>query len=95
LINKYRMTKEKRIELFGERLFAVQEELSKRDLSDIPTPKLFEMRIRCSKALEAESIVPEFLSEDDIKNRKKDREIEFGLKEYVRNRRKMQARFGI
>jgi transcriptional regulator with XRE-family HTH domain len=73
LIDKYRMTKEKRIELFGERLLAIQKELADRDLSDISTPKLFEMMIRCSKALEAESTV-EFLSEDDIEARKNTRE---------------------
>ena len=76
LIDKYRMTKEKRIELFGERLLAIQEELSKRDLSEIFTPKLFEMMIRCSKALEAESIVPEFLTKEDIEARRSKRELE-------------------
>jgi len=76
LIDKYRMTKEKRIELFGERLLAIQEEISKRDLSDISTPKLFEMMIRCSKALEAESFVPEFLTKEDIEARKSKRELE-------------------
>lgn len=62
LKDKYRMTKEKRIELFDERLLAIQGELSKKDLKYISTPKLFEMVIICSKALEAESIVPEFLT---------------------------------
>jgi DNA-binding XRE family transcriptional regulator len=66
LLEKYRMTKEKRIELFGERLLAIQDELAKRDLSDIPTPKLFEMMIRCTKALEAEASMPHFLTENDI-----------------------------
>jgi hypothetical protein len=43
LLDKYQMTKEKRIELFGERLKAIRKELAKReqDLSDVPTPKLF------------------------------------------------------
>jgi hypothetical protein len=66
LLEKYRMTKEKRIELFGERLLAIQDELAKRDLSDISTPKLFEMMIRCTKALEAEASMPHFLTEEDI-----------------------------
>jgi hypothetical protein len=50
LLEKYQMTKEKRIELYGERLLALQEELKKRDLSDIPTPKLFEMMIETCRA---------------------------------------------
>ena len=60
LLEKYRMTKEKRIELFGERLQAIQKELAERerDLSDVSTPKLFEMMVRCSKALEAEAVMP-------------------------------------
>jgi transcriptional regulator with XRE-family HTH domain len=75
LLEKYRMTKEKRIELFGERLLAIQEELAMRDLSDVPTPKLFEMMIRCSKTLEAEVDIPEFMSEEEIENIKRDRYI--------------------
>jgi hypothetical protein len=74
LLEKYRMTKEKRIELFGERLLAIQEELAKRDLSDVPTPKLFEMMIRCSKALEAEADMPQFLTEEEIEAKKTKRE---------------------
>ena len=54
LLEKYRMTKEKRIELFGERLLAIHEELAERDLSNVPTPKLFEIMIRCIEALKAE-----------------------------------------
>ena len=45
LQQKYLMSKEKRIELYGERLLAIKEELSNRDLSDISTPKLFDMLI--------------------------------------------------
>jgi hypothetical protein len=102
LMDKYQMTKEKRIELYGERLLAIQEELSKRDFKDIPTPKLFEMMIRLSKALEAESIVPNFLTEDDIKNNKKerennkkDREIDLKQIETARNEREIFANMGL
>lgn len=45
LQEKYFMAKQKRIELFGERLLAIKEELEKRDLSEITTPKLFDMLI--------------------------------------------------
>jgi hypothetical protein len=75
LIDKNRMTKEKRIELFGERLEAIQKELAKRDLSDVSTPKLFEMLIKCSKALEAETDIPAFMSEEEIENIKRDQKI--------------------
>ncbi|MGD0954941.1 MAG: helix-turn-helix transcriptional regulator [Methanotrichaceae archaeon] len=75
LLEKYRMTKERRIELFGERLLAILEELAKRDLSDVPTPKLFEMMIRCSKALEAETDIPEVMTEVEIDSIKRDKSI--------------------
>ena len=91
LIDKYRLTKEKRIELFGERLLVIQEELSKRDLKDISTPKLFEMMIRCSRALEARISPSSFLSEEDIENRKKDREVDLIVKEKARGNRKISG----
>lgn len=84
LLEKYRMTKEKRIELFGERLLAIQEELAMRALSDVPTPKLFEMMIICSKTLEAEADIPEFMSEEEIENIKRDRYISENKAEVIR-----------
>ena len=73
LQEKYLISKEKRIELFGERLLALNEELKKRDLSDIPTPKLFDMIIRCMKALEAETGEPAFMSEKEIERKRDER----------------------
>ena len=66
LMDKYRMTKEKRIELLGERLLAVQKELEGRELSDIPTRDLIEMMIRLSKLLGSEAVNPQFMDETDI-----------------------------
>ncbi len=73
LQEKYKISKEKRIELFDKDLLAINKELEKRDLSEVSTPKLFEMKIRCLKALEAEMEVPEFLSEKDIERKKMER----------------------
>ncbi len=75
MIEKYRMTKEKRIEMYGERLLALQDELAKRDLSQIPTNKLFDMTMKCSRALQQEIEMPQFLTEEDIKEKKMRREI--------------------
>jgi len=66
MIEKYRMTKEKRIEMYGNRLLAMQDELARRDLSEVPTNKLFDMTMKCSKALEAEISNPAFLTDEDI-----------------------------
>ena len=60
MIEKYRMTQEKRIEMYGNRLLAMQDELARRDLSEVPTNKLFDMMMKCSKALEAEISKPAF-----------------------------------
>ena len=73
LQEKYLISKVKRIELFGERLLAINEELKKRDLSEVSTPKLFEMMIRCMKALDGEIEVPEFLSEAEIERKRNER----------------------
>lgn len=73
LQEKYCISKEKRIELFGERFLAINEELKKRDLSEIPTPKLFEMMIRCIKVLDAEIDEPVFLSEAEIERKRDER----------------------
>lgn len=71
---KYRMTREKRIEIYGERLLAIQDELAKRDLSDVPTNKLLEMMQKCEKALDAEIPELEFRTDEEIKEMKKDKE---------------------
>ena len=73
MIEKYRMTKEKRIEMYGNRLLAMQDELARRDLSEVPTNKLFDMTMKCSKALEAEISNPAFLTDEDFKRRKNER----------------------
>jgi orotate phosphoribosyltransferase-like protein len=71
MVEKYRMTKEKRIELYGERLLALQDELARRDLSEILTNKLFDMMMKCAKAFEAEIPSTKFMSEEDILEEKK------------------------
>jgi transposase-like protein len=63
---KYCMSKEMRIETFGGHLLAMREELKKRDLSEIPTPKLFDMVIKCMTVLESEIGELSFLSEAEI-----------------------------
>jgi hypothetical protein len=70
---KYRISQKMRIELFGEHLLAINEELKRRDLSEISTPKLFEMMIRCVKALEAEMVEPLFLSEAEMEHKRDER----------------------
>ncbi len=56
LQEKYYLVKEKRIELFGERLKAIKGELDKRDLTAIPTEKLFDIFFKCQRTLEREAV---------------------------------------
>ncbi len=51
LQEKYVMTKQHRISVFGEVLNRAKEELSKRDLSTLPTDKLITMVIKLSDTL--------------------------------------------
>ncbi|MDP3066795.1 MAG: helix-turn-helix domain-containing protein [Methanobacteriaceae archaeon] len=54
LYHKYYMVKEKRITLFGDLLETIREELESRDLSDIPTERLFNLMIKYSNYLKKE-----------------------------------------
>lgn len=55
LQEKYYLTKEKRIELFGEQLQAIKEELGRRNLSDVPTDKLIELFLKFHRTLKEEA----------------------------------------
>lgn len=54
LQNKYFVSKTKRIELYGEQLSRFIEELAKRDYSEIPTEKLFDMTLKTIAGLKQE-----------------------------------------
>jgi len=65
LQEKYFLTKEKRIELFGERLKAIKEELDKRNLTDVPTCKLIELFLRYHRILKEEFVPLELRGKGD------------------------------
>ena len=54
LQDKFFVSKTKRIELFGEQLTRLKEELAKRDLSEIPTEKLYDMIMKTIVSLKQE-----------------------------------------
>ena len=56
LQEKYFLTKQAKIELFGEQLQKVKMELEKRDLSKICTDKLFDIFIKLNKHLREEAV---------------------------------------
>ncbi len=51
LREKYRMGAERRVELFGKQLDAVEGELGKRDLAAVPTERLFDLLMKLGKEL--------------------------------------------
>jgi len=85
--------------MYGERLLAIQDELAKRDLSDIPTNKLLDMLIKCEKAFKAEAGSIEFLTDEDIKQmkerRKFDQQNAIVREEVRRSDEKMRAELGM
>lgn len=46
MLEKYKMTKMHQIELYGEQLMKLRQELSERKLEDIPTDKLLNMELK-------------------------------------------------
>ncbi len=69
LQEQYFMKKEKKIRLFGDKFIAIIKELDKRDLSEIPTEKLFDLMIKYSIYLsneEVELVFKQKRSDDEI-----------------------------
>lgn len=66
LQEKYYMLKSQRIELFGEKLKAIKDELDKRNLSDLPTDKLFDLFVKYFNLLKEESIDTVFYGTEDL-----------------------------
>lgn len=58
---KYYLLKQKRIELFGEKLKAIKDELDKRELKEVPTEKLFDLLLKYSAALRGEAVELRFV----------------------------------
>ena len=57
---KYFALRERRIELFGKMLKSIKSELEKRDLTDLPTEKLFDLLLKYSEAVKSESRITTF-----------------------------------
>lgn len=60
LQEQYYVMTSKRIELFGEKLQALQTELAGRDLSSVPTEKLLDCVLKYGKALKEEEVATRF-----------------------------------
>ena len=65
LQEKYFLTKKKRIEMFGEVLKRIKEELSLRNLNELPSEKLFDLLIKFGTLLKQEEIPVVFTGTED------------------------------
>ena len=61
------LTKEGKIKLLGEAVKKLKTELDKRDLSDVPTAKLYELLDRYHELARTEAVDPDFRDERELK----------------------------
>lgn len=66
LQEKYAITKRHRVEVFGEVLNKLKEELSSRDLSTLPTDKLINLAIKLSDTLKQDETDLELIGEPEM-----------------------------
>jgi len=67
---KYLLTNQAQLELLGTQFTRLKEELEKRDLSDIPTPKLFELVLKYSTRLTEDFPMESIHTEEQIAENK-------------------------
>ena len=73
LQEKFYLTSEARLQFFGDQLEAIKAEISRRDLSDVKTDRLFELLLTYHKALREEYVEPQFFTEAGIEENKTSR----------------------
>ena len=67
LQEEYFLTREGKIKLLGEAVKKLKTELDKRDLSDVPTAKLYELLDRYHELARTEAVDPDFRDERELK----------------------------
>ena len=63
LYEQYNITKQHRLKGLANQLKAIQDELSTRDISDVPTDKLFDLNLKYLEQIKKDYIEPKFLFE--------------------------------
>jgi hypothetical protein len=75
LQEEYGITARGRVELFGEELRRVKDELATRDLGELSTPKLYDLLVKLSAQLKGEVTPPFVRSDDEVQRRVAVREL--------------------
>jgi hypothetical protein len=73
LNERFYLSKQHKIQAFGEILDKIKSEVSTRDLSDVPTDKLMDLFLKYYTLLEVERIEPRFKSSSEIGETKEDK----------------------
>ena len=80
LYDRFYLSKEKTIELFGERLKSIKEELEKRDLKELSTKELLALVPRYYSILKESYVEPDFRTKKEILQDKVDESIASSMK---------------
>jgi transposase len=75
LLERHRLTLQAQIERYGVELARVNEEIQKRDLSDVPTPKLYDIMIKLDARVDQSRPALTLRDDDDIADQKELREL--------------------
>jgi hypothetical protein len=67
LFEKYHLVKEHKVKIIGDHIKKIQDELKKRDFTDVPTEKLIDLYYRLINKAGKEYVEPKHLSDYDIK----------------------------
>jgi hypothetical protein len=70
LYEEFHLLKAHRLRKLGSQLSAIEEEISRRELSDVPTEKLMDLQIKFIDELRKEHVEPRYLSDEDLKDLK-------------------------
>lgn len=70
LYEKYYLTKEQRLQTFGQMLSRLKDEIDIRNLSEIPTDKLLELFLKYNDKVKEELIEPKFQDSNEMKQKK-------------------------
>jgi transposase-like protein len=70
LYGKYYLLKENRLQTFGELLDKMKQEVTTRDLSEVPTGKLLELLLKYGDRINEEMVEPQYWSSSKIEYEK-------------------------
>jgi len=70
LYEKYYLTREQRLQTFGQMLSRLKDEIDIRELSEIPTDKLLDLWLKYNEKVKEELIEPKFLDSNEMERKK-------------------------